>query len=92
MTRALTDGEYEATVDGQMGPMTVKVVIAEGKIASVEVTSHNETVTIATPALESIPAAIVAANSATVDVVTSATLTSNRIMNAVAICLEAAAK
>jgi len=92
MTRALNDGEYEATVDGQEGPMTVKVTVAEGKIASVVVVSNQETPSIAAGALDSIPAAIVAANNATVDAVTGATLTSNRIMNAVAQCLEAAAK
>ena len=92
MTRALNDGEYTATVDGQMGPMTVKVVIAGGKIASVEQTENNETESIASPAIEKVTAAIVANNDATVDTVAGATLTSNRIMNAVAACLEAAAK
>ena len=92
MTQALTDGEYTATVDGQNGPMTVKVVVAEGKIASVEIVSHQETEGIAKAAFETVPAAIVANNDATVDTVAGATLTSNRIMNAVAQCLESAAK
>ena len=92
MTRALTDGEYTATVDGQMGPMTVAVVIAEGKIASVVVVSHQETPSIAAAALEKIPAEIVNSNAATVDTITGATLTSNRIMEAVANCLEQAAQ
>ena len=92
MTRALTDGEYTATVDGQNGPMTVKVVVTEGKIASVEIVSHQETEGIAKAAFETVPAAIVANNDATVDTVAGATLTSNRIMNAVAQCLESAAK
>lgn len=92
MTKALKDGEYEATVDGQNGPMTVKVVIAEGKIAEVVVVSNNETAAIAAAPLESIPAAIVAGNTATVDAVVGATLTSNRIMDAVALCLEQAAQ
>lgn len=92
MTRAIKDGEYTATVDGQNGPMTVKVVVTEGKIASVEVTENNETQGIAAPAIENVTAAIVANNDATVDVVTGATLTSNRIMSAVALCLEEAAK
>lgn len=92
MTRALTDGEYTATVDGQNGPMTVKVVVAEGKIASVEIVSHQETEGIAKAAFETVPAAIVANNDATVDTVAGATLTSNRIMNAVAQCLESAAQ
>jgi fumarate reductase flavoprotein subunit len=92
MTKALKDGEYEATVDGQAGPMTVKVVIAGGVIAEVVVVSNNETPSIAKAALESIPAAIVNNNSATVDAVAGATMTSERIMNAVALCLEQASK
>ena len=92
MTRALNDGEYTATVDGQTGPMTVKVVIASGKIASVEVVENNETPAIAAPAIEAVTAAIVAANDVTVDAIAGATLTSNRIMNAAAQCLEAAAQ
>ena len=89
---SLKDGEYEATVDGQMGPMTVKVVIAGGVIADVVVVSNNETPNFAGKALESIPAAIVAANSPVVDTVSGATKTSNRIMNAVSLCLEEAGK
>jgi fumarate reductase flavoprotein subunit len=89
---SLKDGEYEATVDGQHGPMTVKVVIAGGVIAEVVVVSNNETPSIAKAALESIPAAIVNNNSATVDAVAGATMTSERIMNAVALCLEQASK
>ena len=92
MTTALKDGEYEATVDGQHGPMVVKVVIVDGKIAAVTVASHNETPSIAAAALEAIPAAIVNNNTATVDVVAGATMTSERIMNAVALCLEQAAQ
>nr|MBR4280331.1 FAD-dependent oxidoreductase [Clostridia bacterium] len=92
MTKTLNDGEYEATVDGQSGPMTVKVVIADGKIADVQVVSHNETAGICDAPIASVPAKIVAGNTATVDTVAGATLTSNRIMNAVALCLEKAAQ
>ena len=92
MTRALNDGEYTATVDGQTGPMTVKVTVTAGKIAAVEVIENNETPAIATPAIEAVTAAVVAANDVTVDAITGATLTSNRIMNAAAQCLEAAAQ
>ena len=92
MTKALKDGEYEATVDGQYGPLVVKVTIADGKIADVVVVSNNETAAIAAAPLASIPAAIVANNTATVDAVAGATLTSNRIMDAVALCLEQAAQ
>lgn len=92
MSTPLKDGEYEATVDGQEGPMTVKTVITDGKIASVEVVSQNETESIASSALEKIPSAIIAGNTCDVDAVSGATLTSNRIMDAVADCLRQAAK
>ena len=92
MSRALTDGEYTATVDGQEGPMTVKTTIEGGKIAAVEVVENAETQAIAGGALEAVPQAIVSANSVDVDGVTGATLTSGRIKKAVAQCLEEAAK
>lgn len=86
----LTDGEYTATVDGQEGPMTVVVTITDGKIAGVEITENAETEAVAGAALESLPGAIVAANSVDVDGVSGATLTSNRIKKAVTQCLEEA--
>ena len=92
MSRALKDGEYTATVDGQDGPMTVKTVIAGGKIASVEVVENAETQAIAAGALEQVPASIVESNSLDVDGVAGASLTSSRIKKAVALCLEEAAK
>lgn len=92
MTKALKDGEYEATVDGQHGPMVVKTVITDGKIAEVVVVSNNETESIAKAALDTIPGLIVAGNTATVDAIAGATMTSERIMNAVALCLEQAAQ
>lgn len=90
MNASLKDGEYEASVAGQEGTMTVKVTITEGKIANVEILEQHETESIAKGALESIPQAIVDANSVNVDAYSSATLTSNRIKEAVAACLEQA--
>jgi len=92
MTKSLKDGEYEATVEGQEGQMTVKTTVTGGKIAQVEVVEHHETVSIGGAALETIPGAIEAANSVTVDAVSGATLTSNRIASAVQQCLEQAAE
>ena len=91
MSQALNDGEYTATVEGQEGPMTVKVVVAEGKISSVVVEENHETPAVAAAALESVPAKIVEQNSCDVDGVSGATLTSGRIMDAVAECLTQAA-
>lgn len=61
----------------------VAVTMDGDKIANVEVLSHDETNGIGTLAVEQLPAAIIAANSADVDVIASATVTSNAIMAAV---------
>ena len=92
MNVPLKDGTYSASVDGQNGKMTVKVSMQNGKISAVTVVSHHETEAIANPALAAVTAAIVAANSPNVDAVSGATLTSNRIMQAVTECLKQAAK
>lgn len=92
MTKTLKDGEYETTVDGQNGPMNVAVTISGGKISAVTIKSHNETEGIAAGALEQIPAKIVEGNSVSVDAVSGATLTSERIKKAVVDCLTQAAE
>lgn len=83
----LTDGTYEGEAQG-MAPLKVKVEVAEGKIASVEVTEHAETPEISDPALEQIPALIVEKNSTDVDAVSGATVTSTAIKDAVNNALE----
>ena len=76
-------GVLTGTADGFMGPITVSVTMDGDTITAVEVVSNSETPEIAGAALEQIPAAIVAANSPDVDVVSGATYTSNGIINAV---------
>ena len=68
---ALTDGVYVGTGKGMHSNIEVSVTVTDGKIG------------VSDPAIEQIPAAIVAANSADVDAVAGATLTSNGIMEAV---------
>ncbi len=92
MSKKLTDGEYKATVDGQHGKMTVKTIIKDGVIFGVEVIEQNETEEVVGDALTIVPQRIVDNNSVDVDVVSGATLTSDRIMNAVADCLAQAGK
>ena len=92
MSQTLADGEYEATVDGQEGPMTVKVTVAAGKMAAVVVAENHETQAVAAAALEKGPRAIVDANSVDVDGVSGATLTSGRIKDAAVKCLTQAAQ
>lgn len=84
----IKDGVYEAVVDGQNGDMKVQVVVAEGMVVKVTVLEHHETENIAGQALEKVPVAIVEQNSPDVDGVTGATLTSQRIQEAVRQCLE----
>ena len=89
---AMTAGTYEAEAQGMMGMVKVAVTVSETAIEKVEVVAQNETPGISDPAIAEVPAAIVAGNTATVDAVAGATLTSTRIMKAVAECLTAAAK
>ncbi len=69
--------------DGFKSLIEVEVTLDGDKIANVEVTGHDETNGIGTLAVEQIPGAMITANSADVDVVATATVTSNAIMAAV---------
>ena len=60
-TGSFTPGTYEGTAAGRNGDVTVSVTLTESEISEVTVTAHEETAGIADPAIEQIPAAIVAA-------------------------------
>lgn len=80
----LAAGEYLGVGSGGMGgDITVKVAYADGTIASVEVVSESETPEIGGKALETLTAEAVAKNTADVDAVSGATLTSTAFMAAV---------
>ena len=81
---ALGDNEYIGTgVSDIGGDVKVKVTMDGDKIAKIDVLSHNETSGISDPAFEQIPAAIIEAQSADVDVVAGATKTSEALIAAV---------
>lgn len=84
------DGEYTATAEGHNGDVSVTVTIADGKISNVVLGEHSETEGVADPAIEQVPAAIIAANSTEVDSVSGATVTSDAIKTAVNSALEQA--
>ena len=86
----LTPGVYEATAQGRNGDLTVSVTIGGAGIENVTVTNHQETPGIADPALERIPAAIVAGQTLAVDTVSGATVTSCAILEAAADCIRQA--
>jgi uncharacterized protein with FMN-binding domain len=69
--------------EGFGGEIKATVVMEGDKIISVEVVGDKETKGIGTPALEQLPALIVAANSTEVDVISGATYTSEGIIYAV---------
>ncbi len=77
------DGVYEGSANGMGGELKVSVTVADGKITAVEVTEHKETAGISDPAIAQIPTAIVEAQSADVDSVSGATVTSDAIKAAV---------
>ncbi len=77
------DGVYEGSANGMGGAVKVTVTVSGGKITAVEVGEHNETAGISDPAIEQIPAKIVEAQSADVDAVAGATVTSEAIKEAV---------
>ncbi len=82
-------GTYTKTVKGMYEGMTVEVTVTENKIESVKVTEHVETAP-GWPALEKIPAAIVAQQTVGVDTVAGATRTSEGIIEGVRQALEEA--
>ena len=79
-----TAGTYTGTAAGRNGDITVSVTFSETAIESVEVTDHQETEGIADPAIERIPADIVANQSLGVDTISGCTITSEAIIEAVA--------
>ncbi len=82
---AYTPGTYTGTGNGNNAdvPITVEVTFSDDAITAVTVVSHEETPGISDPALETIPAAILEAQSLAVDAVSGATNTSNGILAAV---------
>ena len=78
------ENEYIGRGQGKGGtPVVVKVTVDGDKIQAVEVLEHSETPGIGDLAFDKIPQMIVDAQSADVDVVAGATLTSNGIIEAV---------
>ncbi|GEM_PF-26730 len=66
-----------------MGEVTAELIVADGHIVGVNLTGDNETPGIGSKAIEELPAKIVEAQSADVDGVAGATITSNAVKEAV---------
>jgi len=82
------DGTYEGSARGYHPGLTVSVTVSGGKIASIEITSHNETPGFYEKAFNSVPDEIIDSQSTSVDTVSGATRSSVGIINAVANALK----
>lgn len=76
-------GTFEGTAKGMQGDVVVSMTVENGEIKSVELKECSETPSVASVAMERIPAEVVEYQTYEVDAVTGATLCSNAIMNAV---------
>ncbi len=88
----LAANEYIGEAEGFGGTVKVKVTMDGDKIAKIDVLSHGETAGVSDPAFETIPNAIIAAQSTSVDAVANATVSSKAIMAAVENALSKVAK
>lgn len=79
----LAANEYIGEAEGFGGPVKVKVTMDGDKIAKIDVLSHGETAGVSDAAFNTVPQAIIAANSTNVDVAGGATISSKAIMAAV---------
>ena len=81
------ENEYIGTGKGMMGDVTVRVTMADGKIATVEVLEQSETAGIGDKAIEALPGKFVGCATAeeidAVDAVAGATITSGALREAV---------
>ena len=78
-----TDGVYEGVGEGFGGPIKVKVEVAGGKIASIELLEHSETPGIGDTGAQAVIDSIIADQKTDVDVSSGATFSSNGVMEAV---------
>ena len=76
---AMTAGTSTSTVQGRNGNITVEVKVSATKIESVRVTDQKETPGIGSLAVKSIPEAVVAGQTAQVDNVSGASITSQAL-------------
>jgi len=74
------DGVYEGTGKGLQGDIKIEVTIKGGGISAVKILEHKETPGVSDPAIDRIPAAIVAGQTLAVDVIAGASVTSAGII------------
>lgn len=87
------DGVYEGSSElGMHGTVTVQATVAKGRLAEIKATSANETQGIGTVAIDKLAKAMVEKQSAEVETVSGATMTSKAFIEAGAAALAKAKK
>ena len=89
-TAAYEPGTYEVEVPGRNAKIVVDVTFTEDEISAIDIVDQSETASVATPALERVPADILEYQTLNVDTVTGATITSGAIVRAVSNAVEEA--
>lgn len=87
----MQDGAYTGVGAGFGGDLTVSMTVEGGAITALEVVSHSDTAGICDPAIAQLPEAIIAAQSAAIDVIAGATMTSKGILAAAQDAIDQAA-
>ena len=85
-------GTYEASAQGMGGAVTVKVTFSETEITDVVIEGPNETPGYGDKAIAAMPEQVLKAQSADVDGVSGATITSRAVRQAVSDCIAQAKK
>lgn len=80
---SVPDGVYTGKGRGFGGDITVKVTFAGGKLTALEIVSHSESPNVSDPAIDKLPQLIIDQQTAEVDAVSGATMTSEGIIAAV---------
>ncbi len=86
------DGVYTETAEGKKGSFDVTVTIEDGMIVSIEVGDNEETADKGGVAIAQLPEQMIENQTYDVDAVSSATVTSDGLKDAVAKCLERASE
>ncbi len=86
----VADGTYQGSAEGYKSEIVVEVTVSGGQITAIEVVSHDETVALAEPVMESTIEAIIEAQSSDIDAKTRATASSKAVLEAVNNALAAA--
>lgn len=84
------EGQYIARYAGMNGDLCVRLTVADGQMANLEVIEHNETPGVGTLAVDQLPGIILEAGNTAVDTVSGATRTSAAIIIATEDCMRQA--